>query len=101
MRGAPTNSASTRFSLPQRQADGDWLDHLLGDEDETTPYFKSHSQKIEDAAETVRQLREAVGPEVDLCIEIHRRLTPPEAVALARAAEAYQAVLGGAPERIP
>jgi galactonate dehydratase len=62
----------------------------LLDEDEATPYFKSHSQKIEDAAETVRQLREAVGPEVDLCIEIHRRLTPPEAIALARAIEQYK-----------
>jgi galactonate dehydratase len=68
------------------------LGHLnpLLDEDEETPYFKSHSQKIEDAAETVRQLREAVGPEVDLCIEIHRRLTPPEAIALARAIEQYK-----------
>jgi galactonate dehydratase len=68
------------------------LGHLnpLLDEDEKSPYFKSHSQKIEDAAETVRQLRAAVGPEVDLCIEIHRRLTPPEAVALARAIEQYK-----------
>jgi galactonate dehydratase len=68
------------------------LGHLnpLLDEDETTPYFKSHAQKIEDAAETVRQLRQAVGPSVDLCIEIHRRLTPPEAVALARAIEQYK-----------
>ena len=68
------------------------LGHLnpLLDEDETTPYFKSHAQKIEDAAETVRLLREAVGPSVDLCIEIHRRLTPPEAVALARAIEQYK-----------
>lgn len=68
------------------------IGHLnpLLDEDETTPYFKTHAQKIEDAAETVRLLREAVGPEVDLCIEIHRRLTPPEAVALARAIEPYK-----------
>ena len=67
------------------------LGHLnpLLDEDETTPYFKSHAQKIEDAAETVRLLREAVGPSVDLCIEIHRRMTPPEAIALARAIEQY------------
>lgn len=36
------------------------LNPLL-DDDETTPYFKSHAQKIEDAAETVRQLRDA-GP---------------------------------------
>jgi len=68
------------------------LGHLnpLLDEDESTPYFKSHAQKIEDAAETVRLLRAAVGPEVDLCIEIHRRMTPPEAIALARAIEQYK-----------
>ncbi len=68
------------------------IGHLnpLLDEDENTPYFKTHAQKIEDAAETVRLLREAVGPSVDLCIEIHRRLTPPEAVALARAIEQYK-----------
>jgi galactonate dehydratase len=61
----------------------------LLDEDVKTPYFKPHAEKIETAAETVRLLREAVGPEVDLCIEIHRRLTPPEAVALACAIEQY------------
>ena len=68
------------------------IGHLnpLLDEDNITPYFKTHAQKIEEAAETVRLLREAVGSEVDLCIEIHRRLTPPEAVALARAIEPYK-----------
>jgi galactonate dehydratase len=68
------------------------LGHLnpLLDEDEKTPYYKSHAQKIEDAAETIRQIREAVGPSVDLCVEIHRRMTPPEAVALARAIEQYK-----------
>jgi galactonate dehydratase len=67
------------------------LGHLnpLLDEDETTPYYKSHAQKIHDAAETVRLLREAVGPEVDLCVEIHRRMIPPEAIALGRAIEQY------------
>jgi galactonate dehydratase len=68
------------------------IGHLnpLLDEDVATPYFKPHSAKIEEAAETVRQVRAAVGPNVDLCIEIHRRLTPPEAVALARAIEQYK-----------
>ena len=32
---------------------------------------------------------EAVGKEVDLCIEIHRRLTPAEAIVLARGIEPY------------
>jgi galactonate dehydratase len=67
------------------------LGHLnpLLDEDETTPYYKSHADKIGTAIDNVRRLREAVGPEVDLCIEIHRRLTPPEAIALGRGIEKY------------
>jgi galactonate dehydratase len=67
------------------------LGHLnpLLDEDEESPYFKTHAAKISDAIENVRRLREAVGSGVDLCIEIHRRLTPPEAIALARGIEPF------------
>ena len=67
------------------------LGHLnpLLDEAKTTPYYKSHADKIEEAIDNVRRLREAVGPKVDLCIEIHRRLTPPEAIALGRGIEKY------------
>jgi galactonate dehydratase len=60
------------------------------DESRDVPYFKTYADKIQDAIETVRRYREAVGPEVDLCIEIHRRLTPAEAVALAEGIEPYQ-----------
>lgn len=68
------------------------LGHLnpLLDEDRSVPFFRTYASRINHAAETVRLLREAVGDEVDLCIEIHRRLTPPEAVALARAIEPYR-----------
>jgi galactonate dehydratase len=52
-------------------------------------FFKTHASKIGDAIETVRQYRAAVGDEVDLCIEIHRQLTPAEAVVLARGIEPY------------
>ena len=67
------------------------LGHLnpLLDEDESLPYYKSHARKIGDAIENVRLLREAVGPDVDLCVEIHRRMTPPEAIALGRGIEKY------------
>jgi len=67
------------------------LGHLspLLDEDESTPYYKSRADKIETAIDNVRRLREAVGPSLDLCIEIHRRLTPPEAIALGRGIEKY------------
>jgi galactonate dehydratase len=59
------------------------------DESRDIPYFKTYVDKIEDAIDTVRRYREAVGREVDLCIEIHRRLTPAEAVTLARGIEKY------------
>jgi len=44
------------------------------------PYFETHVQKMQRAIDRVRQYREAVGNEVDLCIEIHRRLSPAEAI---------------------
>jgi len=53
------------------------------------PFFKTHVDKMRDAIDTVRQYREAVGVDVDLCIEIHRRLTPSEAVVLARGIEQF------------
>jgi galactonate dehydratase len=54
------------------------------------PYFMTHSDKMRDAIDAVRQYREAVGDEVDLCIEIHRRLTPAEAIVLGRGIEQYR-----------
>ena len=59
------------------------------DDPRDQPYFKTHAAKIGDAIETVRQYREAVGDAVDLCIEIHRQLTPAEAIVLARGIAPY------------
>ena len=39
--------------------------------------------------ERVGRYREAVGNEVDLCVEIHRQLTPAEAIVLAKEIEPY------------
>ena len=47
-------------------------------------------QAEEQAVETVRVVREAVGPDVDLLIEVHRRLAPMHAVRMARAIEPYR-----------
>jgi galactonate dehydratase len=44
---------------------------------------------MKDAIDTVRRYREAVGNNVDLCVEIHRRLAPAEAVILGRGIEQY------------
>ena len=51
---------------------------------------ESYAKKIADAADRVRQYREAVGNDVDLCVEIHRRLGPEEAVILGREIEPYR-----------
>ena len=60
------------------------------DEPRHVPYFKTHTDKIRDAIETVGAYREAVGDDVDLCIEIHRRLDPAEAIALGRGIEPFR-----------
>ncbi len=59
------------------------------DEPRDRPYFKTHVDKMRDAIETVGRFREAVGNDVDLCIEIHRSLAPAEAIVLARGIEEF------------
>ena len=59
------------------------------DEPRDIPYFKTHADKMRDAIDAVAAYRDAVGDEVDLCIEIHRRLTPAESITLARGIEPY------------
>lgn len=59
------------------------------DESRSVPYFQTHVHKIRDAIRTVGEYREAAGEEVDLCIEIHRQLTPAEAIVLAKGIEVF------------
>lgn len=58
------------------------------DRSRTAP-FESYAKKIGDAIDRVRQYREAVGDDVDLCIEIHRRCSIHDAIVLARGIEKY------------
>ncbi|WP_203920218.1 mandelate racemase/muconate lactonizing enzyme family protein [Rugosimonospora africana] len=53
------------------------------------PYFETHAQKIGRAVTAVARYREAAGDAVDLCIEIHRRLAPFEAVQLGLGIQQY------------
>lgn len=66
------------------------IGHLnpLMDDAETT-YFRSHAAMIEESGELVRRVREAVGPEVDICLEMHRRLSVAEAITLADVVSPY------------
>jgi len=59
------------------------------DEPHDIPYSETHAGKMRAAIDRVRQYRDAVGDSVDLCIEIHRRLSPAEAVVLGRGIEPY------------
>src|SRR5262249_39895054 len=49
------------------------------------------------AVERVRSVREAVGPKVDVLIEVHRRLSPANAVLVAHAIEQYRPFWFGEP----
>ncbi len=46
-------------------------------------------QAEEEAVDRVRAVREAVGPDVDILVEVHRRLAPMHAVRVARAMEPF------------
>ncbi len=59
------------------------------DEPRSKVYDESYTKMIYDATERVAQIREAVGNDMDLCLEMHRRLKPGEAVAFAHAIEKY------------
>jgi galactonate dehydratase len=54
--------------------------------------WRTHISREEEraAVECVRAVREAVGPEVDLLIEVHRRLAPMHAVRVARMLEEFE-----------
>lgn len=62
----------------------------FADEPRETPWFKTHVARMEDGIESVRRYREAVGNDVDLCIEIHRQLTVSEAVVLGKGIEGFK-----------
>lgn len=59
------------------------------DEPEDQPYFLGHAGLMRAGTETVRRCREAAGPDVDLMLELHRRLTPAEAVTFAQEVACY------------
>jgi galactonate dehydratase len=57
------------------------------DEGFEIPWNLSHIEKMHQGTDNVRRVREAVGPTIDICIEIHSRMNPAEAVTLGCALE--------------
>ena len=49
----------------------------------------SQARLIADAVYRVGSVREAVGPDVDVCVELHRKLSPAQAIALAKKLEPF------------
>lgn len=59
------------------------------DEPRSKRYFMTYTKMINEAVERVGLIRNAVGDDVDLCLELHRRMKPGEAVAFSKAVEKY------------
>lgn len=51
--------------------------------------YRAFAADMSDAIDAMRRYREAAGPDMDLCVELHRALTPSEAITLARGIEPY------------
>ena len=50
---------------------------------------KSYAEWAQEAVQRVGAVREAIGPDVDICVEIHRQMNPAEAIALGRRLEQF------------
>ena len=59
------------------------------DEPRDLPFHDNNTQLLYKAERRVAKVREAVGEDVDLCLELHRRLEPGLAVQLSRKLEPY------------
>jgi galactonate dehydratase len=51
---------------------------------------RRHDALIDEAVQCVGAVREALGPGVDLCVEVHRRLSPIQALAFTRGIEPFR-----------
>ncbi len=59
------------------------------DEPRNKPFYCSYANVINKAADRVKRIRELVGNDIDLCLELHRRMKPHEAIAFSKAVEKY------------
>ena len=52
-------------------------------------HYSAHAKMMELGVRLVQDVRNAIGTDVDICLELHRRLTPPEAITLGRLLEPF------------
>lgn len=86
---ARTDEEMVENCLKRREEGYTAVGHLSPylDELASLPYDKTHVKNMEESIRRVHLMREAVGDNMDLCIELHRRSLPGEAVALIREIE--------------
>jgi galactonate dehydratase len=53
------------------------------------PRYHSYSKWADEAVRAVAAVRDAVGPDVDICVEIHRQMSPAESIWLGRRLEQF------------
>lgn len=89
--GGSTTEELVNSVIKAKEAGYNAVGHLSPflDEPRSQPYKGSYSRMINDAVERVRLIREAVGDDMDLCLELHRRMKPGEAIAFAQKVEKY------------
>jgi len=89
--GGSTTEELVQSVLDAKRAGYNAVGHLSPflDEPRSKPYYESYSATINNAADRVRQIREAAGYDMDLCLELHRRMKPGEAIAFAHLVEKY------------
>lgn len=63
--------------------------NLFLDEPRDKPFEVNYSRMLTDAERRIKNIREIVGNEVDLCLEMHRRFEPGFAVQLSKVLEKY------------
>src|SRR5919201_919167 len=82
-------SAPEEFARRASEVVGQGFDALKFDPF-TNPWRTHIGRREEDlAVERVRAVREAVGPGIEILVEVHRRLSPNEAIRIARRLEPY------------
>lgn len=89
---APTKEEQIEKCLAARNGGYTAVGHLnpFLDEPHSKPTSKTHAANMAHAVSVVRDIRKAVGDDLDLCLELHRRLTPAEAIVLAGQIEEYR-----------
>jgi galactonate dehydratase len=81
----------TRYAIAKAAEGFSAIGHVnpFLDEPESEPYFLTHAGLIKLGIDTVRSVRQGIGEEIDLLLELHRRLTPSEAIVFSQAAAQY------------